>query len=76
MYIIKRHPEDVNKMTVLKTVNNKEESDNNYKVVATATLLNLIQIEITDKDEWTPPTDLQKENLKRVFGIDIEEISS
>lgn len=71
MYIIKQDPEKEGKMSVFKTV---KDSENPGKVVATVTLLNLIQLEVTDQDDWTPPTPLQIDNLRRVFGVDIQEI--
>ena len=69
MYIIKQNADQEGKMSVYKTVKG-DQTDS--KVVATVTLLNLIQLEVTDKDEWTPPTQLQIDNLRRVFGIDIQ----
>lgn len=71
MYIIRHDPEKEGKMSVYKTV---KESEDPAKVVATVTLLNLIQLEVTDQDDWTPPTQLQIDNLRRVFGIDIQEV--
>ena len=72
MYVIKQNPDNPENMQVYKTVN---DSDAPNKVVATVTLLNLIQLEVTDQDDWTPPTQLQIDNLKRVFGVDIQIIN-
>lgn len=71
MYIVKQNPMDSSKMSVLKTVKESAEFQP-AKVIGTITLLNLIQIEITDQDDWTFPTEIQRDNLRRVFGIDIQ----
>ena len=73
MYIVRQNSESDGKIEVFKTVKDNYDPKT-AKTIATVTLLNLIQLEVTDQDDWIPPTDLQIDNLRRVFGVDIQQV--
>lgn len=66
MYIVK--PEG-SKVKLLRTA--PEQTGTDPKVIGSITVCNLLQIEITDQDGWTPPTQAQAQALHDIFAIDV-----